>query len=118
MSFTVKDHKVLMNLMLYRYHRKLVALVTWCYVRLSEVTITSAWREGDEGVHGCGRGIDIRSRCFDVPQAIADEINKHWKYDPARPEKMCALYHDSGQGPHIHLQVSDATILQPSQNVT
>ena len=111
MSFTVKDHKVLIALLKYSYHRKLVALVAWCYIRLSEVVITSAYREGDQGVHGSGRGIDIRSRCFADPQKIADEINRHWTYDPLRPEKICALYHDSGQGPHIHLQVCEATVL-------
>ena len=88
-----------------------MALVTWCYIRLSEVIVTSAFREGDEGVHGCGRGIDIRSRCFADPEAIAKEINAHWKYDPLRPEMVCALYHDIGQGAHIHLQVCEATIL-------
>lgn len=111
MSFGVKDHKVLIELLKHEYHRKLVALVTWCFIRLSEVTVTSAWREGDPGVHGCGRGIDIRSRCFDDPQGIADQINVFWKYDPTRPETVCALFHDSGQGPHIHLQVCENTIL-------
>ena len=112
MSFTVKDHKVLISLLKHSYHRKLVALVTWCYIRLSEVIVTSAFREGDEGVHGCGRAIDIRSRCFADPEAIAKEINTHWKYDPLRPEMVCALYHDIGQGAHIHLQVCEATILK------
>jgi len=112
MSFTVKDHRVLIALLKHSYHRKLVALVAWCYIRLSEVVITSAFREGDAGVHGSGRGIDLRSSVFNDPQAIANEINTHWKYDPARPHMVCALYHDSGQGPHIHLQVCEATILK------
>ena len=117
MSFTVKDHKVLISLLKYSYHRKLVALVAWCYIRLSEVVVTSGFREGDTGVHGCGRGIDIRSHVFEDPQKVTDEINKHWIYDPLRPEKTCALYHDSGQGPHIHLQVCEATILKEGGDI-
>ena len=40
---------------------------------------------------------------------ITDEINKYWIYDPERPEKKVAIYHDAGSGKHIHLQVHPNT---------
>jgi len=43
---------------------------------------------------------------FADPQKIADEINRHWTYDPLRPEKICALYR-LRPGAHIHLQVCE-----------
>lgn len=110
-TLTIKDHKVLKGLMLVPFHLKMIALLTWIYVRYSKVVITSAYRKGDSGVHGtipC-RGIDIRSWVYDDPQKIIDDINAHWIYDDKRPEKKCAILHDSGQGEHVHLQCSNRT---------
>ena len=44
------------------------------------------------------------------PLKVVDAINEHWEYDPERPHIKCALYHDVGQGPHIHTQVHDRTV--------
>lgn len=70
--------------------------------------ITSIYREGDEGVHGCWRGVDIRTRDMSEDQAMHLEavINKHFTYDPDR-NYPTAYYHDNrgAPGKHLHLQV-------------
>lgn len=107
----VSDYKALRGLMEVPFHPKMVALLLWVAHRYSQATITSAYRKGEKGIHGTNpcRAVDIRSRCFPNPYAIEADINGHWTYDPQRPAKNCALYHDVGQGPHIHLQVCDNT---------
>jgi hypothetical protein len=32
-----------------------------------------------------------------------------WTYDTERPHKKCCIYHDVGQGKHIHFQVHPNT---------
>jgi len=112
MTIQIKDWKTVKGLMLVSFHPKMIALANWAILRFSKIVFTSAYREGDKGVHGtipC-RGLDIRSWIYDAPQSIVDEINAHWKYDPVkRPEKRCAILHDTGQGQHIHLQVHKNT---------
>jgi len=111
MSIQIKDWKTLKGLMLQPYHSKMIALAEWVTVRFSKVIFTSAFRLGDQGVHGtvpC-RGLDMRSWVYEDPQLIVDEINTHWKYDHKRPKFKCAVLHDSGSGTHIHLQVHNNT---------
>ena len=112
MAITIKDWKVLKGMLVVAYHPKMIALAMWVAVRYSKLVLTSAYRMGDSGVHGqipC-RGIDIRSWHYNDPQVVVDDINVHWRYDPyKRPEMMCAIYHDTGSGKHIHLQVHDNT---------
>ena len=55
------------------------------------------------------RGLDLRSFIYKNPQNIVDTINKVWMYDYKRPHMKCAIYHDTGQGDHIHLQVHPNT---------
>lgn len=109
-----KDMKVLRNMFTVAWHPFLIALLLWLIVRYSKgkIILTSAFRKGDPGVHGQVplRGIDLRSTVFDDPQKICDDINIVWIYDPKRPDKKTAIYHDIGQGPHIHLQVHPDTI--------
>ena len=109
-----KDLKVLRNMFAVEWHPSLIALFLWLNVRLSKgkVLVTSAYRKGDKGVHGTVplRAIDIRSSVFKDPQQIVDDINECWKYDPNRPEMGCGLYHDTGSGFHIHIQVHPNTI--------
>lgn len=107
----ISNYKILKSLMLNTFHPKLIALAIWTLHRISNFCITSAFRENDKGVHGtipC-RALDIRSRTFSDPESITNDINDHWVYDPERPNLKCALYHDVGQGPHIHLQVHPNT---------
>lgn len=79
---------------------------------VTRVVITSAYREGDHGVHGtvpC-RGLDIRSFIYEKPRHIVDVLNETFSYDFQRPGMKAAMYHDSGHGRHIHLQVHDHTV--------
>jgi len=68
---------------------------------------TSAYRPGDKGVHGtlpC-RGYDRRCRDQGTGNYIAYWVNKQWIYDPERPDKQCAIWHDN----HLHLQAHPNT---------
>ena len=107
----IKNHKVLRQLLEVPYYPTLIGLALWVTARYSETTFTSGYRKEDKGVHGTDpcRGIDIRSKDFDDPKAVEEDINAHWTYDPERPEKGCALFHDVGRGEHIHLQVHPRT---------
>ena len=107
----VKEHRVLVGMLAVPFHPTLIELVLWFCVRFSDTTFTSAYREGDPGVHGtipC-RALDIRSSKFENPWDVVDEVNRHWEYDFERPEKKCAIYHNIGLGPHIRLQVHSNT---------
>jgi hypothetical protein len=75
-----------------------------------EFTITSLYRIGDTGVHGALplRGIDFGCN-ESVGLLAASYVNSQYTYDPNRPDMECALYHDVGQGPHLHLQVHPNT---------
>lgn len=81
-------------------------------------TVTSAYREGDSGVHGYCRGLDFRSwhmKEYELNR-ICSRINGKWQYDPKRPKKRCLKHHDSGRGPHLHLQVHPNTVLMGDKN--
>lgn len=103
----ISNHRVLRSILSYEYNETLVDLILWIGHRLDKFCITSGFRPLDPGVHGTKpcRAIDIRSIWYSDPEDICKDINSHWKYDFNRPEKVCALYHDVGYGPHIHLQV-------------
>lgn len=112
----VKSWKTLKGLMIVSFHSKMIALIMWIVTRYSETVITSAYRpkkihSKDSGIAStvpC-RHLDIRSWIYPDAQKVADDINEHWHYDPKRPEKKCAVFHDVGQGVHIHLQVHNNT---------
>ena len=74
-------------------------------------TITSAYRPGDKGVHGTQplRGLDLRCRSESMGQLVAQDLNQRWIYDPERPQMKVAIYHDVGQGAHLHLQAHPNT---------
>ncbi len=76
-----------------------------------EPVITSLHRIGDKGIHGTLplRAVDIRAVSPEIAEIIVDYINGLFVYDPARPNMQCAIYHDSGQGRHIHLQAHPST---------
>lgn len=77
-----------------------------------ETVITSLFRIGDEGVHGTLplRGVDIRCRDMDLGEYIADYVNEQWTYDPDRPHMKCVIFHDTGSGLHLHLQVHPRSV--------
>jgi len=78
-----------------------------------EFKITSLYRENDTGVHGQIplRGIDLS--CPDKEFGIIVEayVNRKYTYDPDRLHLMCCVFHDTGSGYHIHLQVHSNTIV-------
>jgi hypothetical protein len=80
----------------------------------TSVFITSAFRKNSKGVHGYHRGIDYR--CWDLTddqiEFICLEINTKYQYDPERPSKKCLIHHDTGRGPHFHLQSHPNTELR------
>jgi len=108
----IKNIDVLESMLIHPAHPKLIELLKWFSVRYSNTVFTGMFEERDyPSVHSTipVRGMDIRSRVFDDPQAVADDVNNNWIYDPDRPWLKCALYHDVGRGPHFHLQVSEKT---------
>jgi len=110
---TIKDTEVLNSILTHRAHPKMVELIVWFTVRYSQTVFTCAFEARDyPSVHDEDpyRGMDVRSWVFDDPQAVVDDINNHFQYDPERPEIKTAIYHDVGRGRHIHLQVHDRTI--------
>ena len=93
-------------------HPKLRTLCMWLETTTGmEFTETSRYRIGDTGVHGTlpVRGIDLRCKVKRIGVEIVEYINTHWVYDKSRPLKVVAMYHDVGDGWHIHLQVHDKT---------
>jgi hypothetical protein len=113
----VKSVEIFRHLMERKYHPKLVEVVMDTIHLIHEKGLgaccTSAYRPGDKGVHGTdpGRGFDLRT--WDAPDEvwydICETINSAWQYDPLRPHMKVAMYHDIGRGPHLHLQVHNAT---------
>lgn len=112
---TAKSPKVFMALMGCKYSAMLVAITEFIigFMLDNDIppVITSAYRQGDSGVHGDCRGIDFRT--WDISPALlselCSEVNSNWVYDPNRPEKEVLIYHDVGRGPHLHCQVHPNT---------
>ena len=85
----------------------LIEMTAWIEDRFPGVVITCGFERRDyPSVHSTNplRGLDIRSRHLADPAAVCRRINREWIYDPDRPHKKCAVYHDAGRGRHIHLQ--------------
>lgn len=101
----VKDTDVLRALLCVSYDSMLIDIIAWIEKEFGYVLLTEGYR-GGTGVHSTNpcRGIDIRDRVYEDPAYVVAEINKHFGYDPDRSQKLCALWKDSGQGWHIHLQ--------------
>ena len=81
-----------------------------------EFTITSIYRPDDPGsVHGKipVRGIDLRCKSRSIGLMIESMVNAAWSYDPERPEMRACIYHDVGQGAHLHLQSHPNTRRSP-----
>ena len=76
-------------------------------------TITSGYRPHSEGsVHSTQplRGLDLRCRNAALGKLVKQWVNKRWAYDPERPWKKCARFHDAGSGWHLHFQVHPNTL--------
>ena len=78
--------------------------------------VTSVFRQGDKGVHGHWRGVDLDNDEITIDNKIllADHLNKLFIYDPNRPELKVCLYHkvEGRGGDHFHLQVHPNTQLR------
>lgn len=105
-----KDDSVFIESVCVGWHPKLIVLLYWIKAKFYLVLITSAFRKGT-GVHGTTplRALDLRARCYHNPKEVVGIINKNWIYDSKRPHLMCALFHDTGNGVHIHIQVHPNT---------
>lgn len=77
-----------------------------------EFNNTSNYRPGDSGVHGFGRGWDIQCNYAPFGRLIRDTINSAYEYDPARPNKQCAIFGDDDHLDHVHVQVHPDTRLR------
>ena len=106
---SIKDSSVLISLLHAEYDNILIDIIVWLVGEYpGRIVFTCGYRPGDKGVHGTNpcRGMDIRSRNFKHPDKVANYINYEWIYDPKRPEKKVAIFHDAGKkgNLHIHLQ--------------
>ena len=112
-SIGYKDLTVVRGMFRVKWHPQLINVFLWCLVRFSRLVLTAAWELGHpSGMHETIplRAIDLRSWIFKDPQAVCDDINLHWIYDSKRPEKEVCIFHDTGSGPHLHLQVHNNTV--------
>ena len=107
-----KDVKVLRGMFTKAWHPTLISLFVWLIVRYAKVILTCVFEDRDyASTHSTDpvRAFDLRSRIYDDPEKIVDDVNKHWTYDPDRPQMKCAIYHDTGRGIHLHFQVHNNT---------
>lgn len=110
----VKNRDVLGALLAWIYHSKLRQLIYWILSWCDqELVITEGYRIRlhPNDVHSTKpvRAIDIRAFNPYDSQEFADKINKHWIYDPERPEMKCCVYGDEKHKDHFHLQVHART---------
>jgi len=92
-------------------HPMLRAVLAWVEKATGfDFTETSSHRVDDPGVHGCGRGSDLRCRNYMVGKSIEKLINSEWQYDPERKKKQCCVLHGEGSNLHLHIQVHPNTV--------
>jgi len=91
------------------FHPKLAALLVDLEEMFGAFTVTSLWRR--DGVHQTIplRAVDLRCWNLTVGREIERWLNERWTYDPTRPGFEVCLYHDTGQGIHLHVQAHDNT---------
>ncbi len=98
------------------WHPNLIK-VNMCIIhRYSNTVVTSTYRPhkihpSDSMIH-CTiplRADDMRSKVFEDPVAVRDDINRIWIYDLKRSWLNVCVYHNTGFGWHFHIQVHDNT---------
>lgn len=110
-----KNLNVLKSLFTKAWHINLIGVLQWMVLRYNRVYFTQGWESRDyASVHNTDplRGFDIRHSVYDDPAEVVNDINKHWIYDPERPEMKVAMLHDIGRGMHMHIQVCDRSTLR------
>jgi len=112
----VKSVNVLEGMLRYRMHPKLIPIVEYI-ARHWGLVVTEFHRhqKHPNDLHGVFpvRAIDLRTWCYPagIPEAIVEEVNDEWEYDPKRPgQYKVAQIHNVGQGIHFHIQVHHNTI--------
>lgn len=94
------------------WHPTLIDVVLWVERRF-RVVVSETAREARHGgdVHATNplRAVDLRSWIYNYPDFVAGCINRTWQYDHERPDLLVCLFHDTGNGPHFHIQVHDNT---------
>ena len=92
------------------FHQKLRLLMADLVIEFGTFRVTSLHRD-DGGVHDTIplRAIDLGCKNEELGRLIEKWMNEHWTYDPERPAYDVCLYHDTGQGIHLHIQVHDST---------
>lgn len=116
MFLEFKSENVFRNYHVVPHHFNLTEFEWWWLNEFGEAVVTSAYRYGDKGVHGQNplRALDLRSWIYSNPKGMERYVNSVWVYDPKGPEKKCLILHNvRNKGIHFHLQVSDATIINP-----
>lgn len=135
-----KNHKVLTRMLTKAWHPKAIELLVWLTFSVHteaghNLIVTSAWRptrihSNDSGIHTTIplRAFDLRSHrwvededdghyesIFGVlPERIRDAVNHCWQYDKYRPHLKVCVFHDTGKGWHLHMQVHPNTTLVKS----
>lgn len=115
-TIKIKSDIVLKGLLLGKYPDILIEMCFEVikYIRAFGIVpvLSSTFREGSAGVHGVFRGIDFRTWQLTMSQIndILNKINSKYQYDGNRPNMAVLIYHDTGRGPHLHLQSHPNTI--------
>ncbi|KKL06898.1 hypothetical protein LCGC14_2591420 [marine sediment metagenome] len=117
-GFKYKNDKVLHSAYEVPWHPILVDVNLWILGRYGILIVTSAYRPhkihpGDSGIHSTVplRADDIRSYIYPTPDELMErDINENWQYDPKRTHLKVAVFHDTGQGIHGHIQVHPNTV--------
>lgn len=113
----IKSTSIFIGLMAQQFDPMLCKIAAEVIIRIQAANIypviTSAYRPQDErSVHKYLRGLDFRT--WDMKNgfisSICNDINSKWCYDPDRPDKDCLIFHDTGRGEHLHLQVHPNTV--------
>jgi hypothetical protein len=114
MVIQIKDKDVFHGLLQYRFQPMLCRILRWLCNQVPEIMITESFRKKrhPNDLHGeiPVRAVDLRSSIYVRPDMLAEKINKHWQYDPDRPNMKVAVLHDSGEGMHFHIQVHPKTM--------
>jgi hypothetical protein len=115
MSIQVKNEDVLFGLMEKRFDLMLCRIIRWIAKEVVDgaMVITEGYRKQrhPNDLHGLTpvRAVDLRSHIYEDPEQIAQEINDAWQYDPGRPHMQVCVFHDTGEGPHFHIQTHPNT---------
>lgn len=75
-----------------------------------EFNMTSNWRP--DGIHNTGRAVDLSCQDDHFGRLVEDFLNSIFEYDPDRSEMKVCLYHNVGQGKHLHIQCHPNTRLR------